>query len=90
MWYRYLPALCVAFILQSPAAAREFDAKDFHQGNCTGCHDTRVYTRSNRRVQDLPGLERQVRMCDANLGTKLFNEDVTALVQYLNQTWYHF
>ena len=86
-------ALTAALLLPlaaAPLQASDFDAEHFHQQNCMGCHDTGVYTRSNRRVQTLPALEKQVRMCDANLGTKLFDDDVKALVRYMNTTWYQF
>jgi len=76
--------------LLTPAQARNFDAARFAETKCIACHDSSVYTRSNRRVQSLPALETQVRQCDANIGTKLFNEDVTAVVHYLNDTYYKF
>lgn len=76
--------------LSATAQARDFDAARFAETKCTGCHDSSVYTRSNRRVRSLPALETQVRMCDANIGTKLFNEDMTALVHYLNDKYYKF
>ena len=66
------------------------DPKTFLQEKCSGCHDTSVYTRKQRRVQSLAKLDSQVRMCDAQLGIKLFDEDVTALVNYLNENYYHF
>ena len=76
--------------LSAHAQARDFDAARFAETKCTACHDSSVYTRSNRRVQSLPALETQVRACDANIGTKLFDEDVTTLVHYLNAQYYKF
>ena len=32
----------------------------------------------------------QVRRCDANLGTRLFDEDMEQVADYLNQAFYHF
>ena len=71
-------------------AEEPFHAESFHQQKCTGCHDTSVYTRANRRVDSLPRLESQVRMCDANLGIKLFDDDLQALVDYLDKNYYKF
>ena len=71
-------------------ASDDFDAAAYHQTQCTGCHDTRIYTRADRRVNSLARLDSQVRMCDANLGKKLFDDDITALVNYLNDNFYHF
>lgn len=64
--------------------------KTLHQAQCTACHDSRVYTRANRRVQSIEGLIGQVNFCNRNLGNKLSREQVNDLVQYLNQTYYKF
>ncbi len=71
-------------------AGEDFQAGTFHQNNCTGCHDSSVYTRKKRRVDSLPHLESQVRMCDANLGKKLFDTEIQSLTNYLNDNYYHF
>ncbi|WP_456404429.1 cytochrome c [Thiolapillus sp.] len=71
-------------------AGEDFHAEKFHQASCTGCHDSSVYTRKKRRVDSLPRLESQVRMCDANLGKKLFDDDIHSLTNYLNDNFYHF
>jgi len=68
----------------------DFDAEQYHEGNCMACHDSQVYTREDHRVNSLPGLESQVRMCDANLGKKLFDDDLLSLTNYLNSHYYHF
>ncbi len=83
-------ALCALGLTSTAQASEDFQADKFHQANCTGCHDSKVYTRSNRRVNSLPRLESQVRMCDANLGKKLFEDDILALTDYLNDNYYHF
>ena len=74
----------------SAGASEDFQAEKFHQTSCTGCHDSSVYTRKKRRVNSLPRLESQVRMCDANLGKKLFDDDIHSLTDYLNDNYYHF
>ncbi len=83
-------AACALGLAGTTQAGEDFHAEKFHQGNCTGCHDSKVYTRDNRRVNSLPRLESQVRMCDANLGKKLFEDDILSLVRYLNDNYYHF
>jgi cytochrome c553 len=72
------------------AAPDRFDPAAFHAANCTRCHGTEVYTRPERRVTDLERLRAMVRMCDANVGTQLFDEDMAALTRYLNDTYYQF
>ena len=71
-------------------AEEKFHPGSFHRQNCTGCHDTSIYTRTNRRVNSLSRLESQVRMCDANLGIKLFDDELKALVDYLDENYYKF
>lgn len=82
----FLITLCVS---AAPAHA-EFDAGQYHDASCTRCHDTGIYTRENRRVRSYPKLEAQVARCDANLGTRLFPEDLQSLVDHLNGNYYHF
>lgn len=71
-------------------AATDFDPASFHAANCTRCHGTEVYTRPDRRVTDLERLRAMVRMCDANVGTRLFDEDMETLTRHLNDNFYHF
>ena len=64
--------------------------KAIHDANCISCHDTGVYTRADHKMTDLTMLAAQVRRCDANLGTKLFDEDIDKVTAYLNDTYYKF
>ncbi|MGV6808561.1 MAG: c-type cytochrome [bacterium] len=61
-----------------------------HQANCSGCHGTEVYTREARQVTSLTGLASRVAMCDANLETQLFPEDLEKITTYLNDSFYKF
>lgn len=70
--------------------AAAFDASSYHEAQCTRCHDSGVYTRSDRRINSFPALEAQVARCDANLATKLFPEDLSQLVEHLNSNYYKF
>ena len=81
----------IAFLLPTTAvSAEKFEAKTFLHEKCTGCHDSSVYTRKKRRVKSLSQLDTQVRMCDAQLGIKMFDEEVTSIVNYLDKNYYHF
>jgi hypothetical protein len=82
--------LLSALSVGAPAESTEFDAEHFVNTKCVACHDSTVYTRENRRVKSLQRLESQVRMCDANLGTTLFDKDLHAVVDYLNDNYYKF
>lgn len=84
-------AACTSMLVFTGSGfAADFDPADFLAKHCTRCHDERVYTRDNRRSQNLQQLEAQVRRCDANFGTRLFDEDINTLVNYLNQHYYKF
>ena len=68
-----------------------------HSEQCVACHAARfgdngneIYTRSNRRVTSLEGLQKQVSRCKNNLQIVWFDEDVADVAEYLNATFYHF
>ncbi|HHC73732.1 MAG TPA: hypothetical protein ENK78_01470 [Thiothrix sp.] len=71
-------------------ATDEGSGAALHQTNCSGCHGTEVYTRTDRQVTSLKGLASRVAMCDANLETQLFPEDLEKITTYLNDSFYKF
>ena len=85
-----LAALVAAPIGGNVALADDIDAAELINNDCSGCHSSEVYTRDDRRVHSLAQLGTQVRMCDANLGIGLFDEDVEAVVKFLDQNYYKF
>lgn len=70
--------------------AADVDPAAYHDQNCTRCHDSGVYTRPDRRVTDFVQLQNQVARCDSMLETKLFPDDLAALVDLLNTRYYGF
>jgi hypothetical protein len=64
--------------------------KSLQQKNCMRCHDDSIYTRTERRVSTRDGLHQQVQRCDTNLNLKWFPEDIEAVTEYLNTTYYKF
>lgn len=88
--HRIIAIALLTTLAISASAAAEFDAASYHDGKCTACHGTEVYTRENRRITSLRALENQVARCDANLGTQLFPEDLELLVEHLNRNFYKF
>lgn len=85
-----LSALGLLGVMQAATAADIDNGKSLHQKFCQSCHDSGVYTRPNRKVTTPGGLENQVRRCDMSLGLKWFEDDITDVAAYLNQSYYKF
>jgi len=85
-----IAAIALTVTATGTAQAADFDPQQFLAEKCSGCHGTEVYSRPNPRVKNLAGLEAQVRRCDANIGTGLFEDDIAALVEHLNASYYKF
>ena len=73
-----------------PVAAVADNGAALHKEHCTSCHDDSVYTRKDRRVNNLAALKKQVQRCELSQGLKWFEEDVDDVVNYLNTTYYKF
>ncbi len=58
--------------------------------NCHSCHGSEVYTRTDRKVKNLSGLNKQVRRCELALGLKWFDDQVDDATGHLNDAFYHF
>ena len=76
--------------LSTAQGADPANGKALHEEHCVRCHDSQVYTRTDRRVTSLKALETQVRRCDSMLGTTWFDDEIADVVQYLNGTYYKF
>lgn len=72
------------------SAADIAHGKTLHAANCVGCHQQEVYTRKDRRITSLDSLRGQVARCEANLNLKMFPEDIDAITDYLNASYYQF
>lgn len=82
--------LLVAGLFLSARAADVDNGEDLHFSECTGCHDSKAYTRADRKVQNLAGLGTQVRFCKDNLGVTWFDDEVDDVIAFLNKSYYHF
>lgn len=86
-------ALTLGLSLAAGAAAASGNAvagKTLHDANCLSCHDTRVYTRNDRRVNSLDGLMGQIDACEHALNRNFAQSQIDDLVKYLNETYYKF
>ena len=64
--------------------------KSLQQKNCMSCHDDGIYSREDRRVTSSDALRAQVQRCETNLNLQWFPEDVDAVIEYLNTSYYKF
>ena len=66
------------------------NGKKLQQKNCMSCHDDGIYSREDRRVTSSDALRAQVQRCETNLNLQWFPEDVDAVIEYLNTSYYKF
>ncbi len=61
-----------------------------HMDNCTSCHGDEIYSREGRRVDNLARLDRQLLLCNQQIGLQLFDDELAHIAAYLNQNYYRF
>lgn len=84
-------SIITVFLLLAPAAFADVETgKKLHDAQCMKCHDTGVYSRADRFIDSKDALTKQVERCNVNVGAQWFDDDVAAVVDYLNQTFYKF
>lgn len=65
--------------------------QQLHDEKCTSCHDTKVYTREERRVQTLQDLSNQVNFCMKGPAKADWSvSETNSVIEYLNQKFYKF
>ena len=86
-------AALLTFAVHLPVAADQASVdqgKALHDAHCQACHGSEVYTRDDRKVKSLAGLDTQVNRCTHTLGIQWFEDESGAVVDYLNTTYYKF
>ena len=78
--------LLIAF--SQPATA--LDVAGLLVDQCSSCHGEEVYTRKDRRVNNLFELEKQLHRCNHAVGSQWDINTVTAVMDYLNKRYYKF
>ena len=71
-------------------AADMLRGKNLHQENCQRCHQSAVYTRPERIVEDLPGLRKRISECELSNSLLWFDEEIDDVTAYLNHEFYQF
>ena len=85
--------LLTTMVMTAPAqaaAASIEHGKILLEQHCTRCHDTRVFTRPDRRIHSLEALKKQVERCELNVPVHWPQSDVDDVVAYLDTTFYKF
>ncbi|MES9816161.1 MAG: cytochrome c [Candidatus Thiodiazotropha sp.] len=85
-----IPAMMLTLASTTSLAADPAMGKQLNEEHCVRCHGSEVYTRDNRRVTSLPGLYKQVRFCQQNLGLTWFDDQIESTAAYLNLEFYKF
>jgi hypothetical protein len=61
-----------------------------HAAHCTRCHGAEIYARPQRLVNSYAELRKRVKECELMAELGWFDEEVGAVVEYLNDTFYKF
>ncbi len=81
--------LCFSLLFLSPLSYAD-DAEEMLMEDCTGCHQSEMYTRKDRKVKSAHDLSRQVSICVSSTGASWFPDDQKAVVDFLNKHYYKF
>ncbi|MEW8026136.1 MAG: cytochrome c [Candidatus Thiodiazotropha sp.] len=85
-----IPVTILALASTTSQGADPAMGKQLIEEHCVRCHGSEVYTREDRRVTSLPGLHKQVRFCEQNLGLTWFDDQIKNTATYLNLEFYKF
>lgn len=84
-------------VADAPVKAASNSGQALVNKHCIRCHASSyggdgsgIYTREYRKVRSLRGLQAQVTNCNTMLNLQWFDDEEQQVVQYLNQTYYHF
>ena len=80
-----MPSVACAAALQGDSA----DGKRLHDANCTGCHDTGIYTRKDRLVGSLDALQKRLGDC-SHIRKEFSAIETQNIIKYLNDQFYQF
>lgn len=72
------------------ASDEESSGASLHKENCAKCHGADYYPKKNSKMDSYNRLHTMVGMCDAQLETELFPEELQRITDYLNDSFYTF
>ena len=83
----YTLALTLAFVT-GPLQADK--GSELYEEKCTRCHNSEIYTREDRSVQDIEVLKTRVKVCSIAAEAKWSDAEISVVVDYLNKNYYKF
>ncbi len=64
--------------------------KQLHDKYCVKCHTDSIYNRDDSIIKNFNDLDNRVKRCVLDNEIILFDEEIDAVVSYLNSNFYHF
>ncbi len=80
----------LAPVAEKKSEDKESSGAELHQKNCARCHGKDYYPKADSKMDSYQRLHKMVGMCDAQLGTELFPEELQSITDYLNDSFYKF
>jgi len=87
---RIIAGLCLIVTPFSVYAQNEIDGQQLHDKNCMSCHTADIYMRADRIVNNFRQLEDRIKQCELANELTWFEEEIDAVITYLNTNFYHF
>jgi hypothetical protein len=87
---RVLFTTLLLFIAFNAMADETIDARSLHQQTCQRCHDDSIYTRPDSIIFSLSALKKRVHFCESMAGAGWSEQQINAVIDYLNQRFYHY
>ena len=81
--------LCLLLFAPFTGSFAGDDGESLVNQNCQRCHNNDIYTRSNSIIGSYGELDARVRFCDRAGNSNMSEEQIQAVLQYLNETYYH-
>ncbi|HHL32305.1 MAG TPA: cytochrome c [Oceanospirillales bacterium] len=83
--------LIITLLFSTIGSAADLDeGKEMYEEDCTKCHDSSVFTRKDRKVNNAESLTKQVHRCVTSQGYSWFEEDEENVTAYLSEAFYKF
>jgi mono/diheme cytochrome c family protein len=82
--------LLIALPGQAALPGDSAEGKKLHDAHCVSCHNSSVYTRRDRQIKSLDGLNQQMGECTHAAQVTLTSDQQKSIVKYLNEQFYKF